>query len=297
MIDVMLKNIPGVVRSNKLRIIQLLEADLHQVLRIAFARNTTTLAQEHEGIISNHQYGRAHKMCMSQVLNKFITIQLLIQKKVNGIVFDNDTTGGVALSTLRRLGYFKESVRILGLLWDQKQYHICTIFGASKYTYGSSLEKIMYDIWQGSCASPILWALLNYIILVALEEKFDCIRLVTVDGVEEHIRPGDSFMDDTTYVAMNKYMTMEPITSSVNELSDIEETLASRMEEIIQFFLDLLKVSGGDLPPKKCAWFIITHHWKDGKTTLPLPKFSHRGIELHSNSTGKNNTSLTHKAQ
>jgi hypothetical protein len=41
--DVMLEKIPGVSRSNKLRIIQLLEADLNQFLRIAFARNISRL--------------------------------------------------------------------------------------------------------------------------------------------------------------------------------------------------------------------------------------------------------------
>jgi hypothetical protein len=89
-VDVMLEKIPGVVRMNKLRIIQLLEADLNQVLRIAFARNITQLARDNEGVISNHQYGRSHKICISPILNKLLTIQLLIQKKVNGIVFDND---------------------------------------------------------------------------------------------------------------------------------------------------------------------------------------------------------------
>jgi hypothetical protein len=45
-IDVMLEKISGVVRSNKLRIIQLLEAYLNQVLRIVFARNITRLAKK-----------------------------------------------------------------------------------------------------------------------------------------------------------------------------------------------------------------------------------------------------------
>jgi hypothetical protein len=122
--DVMLENITGVVRTNKLRIIQLLEADLNQVLRIAFARNITKLARENEGVISNHQYGLSHKTCISPILNKLLTIQLLIQKKVNGIVFDNDAKGcydriisGVSLATLRRLVYSRKSVRMLGLLW------------------------------------------------------------------------------------------------------------------------------------------------------------------------------------
>jgi hypothetical protein len=49
-----LEKIPGIARKNKLRIIQLLEADLNQVLRAAFARNIRKLAQNHEGVISEH---------------------------------------------------------------------------------------------------------------------------------------------------------------------------------------------------------------------------------------------------
>jgi hypothetical protein len=45
-IDIMLEKIQGVPRINKLRIIQLLEADLSRVLRSAFARNISKLAQE-----------------------------------------------------------------------------------------------------------------------------------------------------------------------------------------------------------------------------------------------------------
>jgi hypothetical protein len=103
----MLEKVPGISRSDKLWIIQLLEADLNHVLRISFARNITLLATEHEGIISEHQYGRAHKTCMTPVLNKLLTIQLLIQKKVEGMVFDNDVKecydriiSGIALACL-----------------------------------------------------------------------------------------------------------------------------------------------------------------------------------------------------
>jgi hypothetical protein len=88
-VDVMIEKVLGTKRSDKLRIIQLLEADINQVLSIAFARNITRLAKYHEGIISEHHYGRAHKTCMIPVLNNLMTIQILIQKKVQGIVFDN----------------------------------------------------------------------------------------------------------------------------------------------------------------------------------------------------------------
>jgi hypothetical protein len=151
-VDVMLEKVPGIPRSDKLRIIQLLEADLNQVLRIAFARNITRLAKDHEGIISEHQYGRAHKTCMTPVLNKLLTIQIIIQKKVEGIVFDNDAKGcydriisGIALAYLKMIGYSSNSVRMLGLLWAQLGHHIATGYGVSDKAYSSTLEKLLYE--------------------------------------------------------------------------------------------------------------------------------------------------------
>jgi hypothetical protein len=140
-IHVMLEKIPGVMHSNKLRIIQLLEADLNQVLHIAFASNVAKLAKTNKGINSNRKYGRAHATCMTPVLNKLLTVQLLIQKRTEGIVFDNDAKGcydkiicGVALASLRRLGYWRESVKMMGLLWAQMEHHVCTGFGVSDKT-------------------------------------------------------------------------------------------------------------------------------------------------------------------
>jgi hypothetical protein len=82
--DVMLEHIPGVSRSDKLRTTQLLEADLNKVLRVAFTLNITKLAKQHDGIISEHQYGRADKPCMMPVLNKVLMVQLLIKSGQRG---------------------------------------------------------------------------------------------------------------------------------------------------------------------------------------------------------------------
>jgi hypothetical protein len=70
---------------------------------------------------------------MTPVLNKLLTIQLLTQKKVEGIVFDNYAKGcydriisGIALACLKRSSYSKISFRMLGLLWEQLEHHIAT---------------------------------------------------------------------------------------------------------------------------------------------------------------------------
>jgi hypothetical protein len=138
-VDIMLEKIPGISIPNKLIIIQLLEADLNQVLRATFARKITKFAQNHEGVISEHQYGWSHRTCIIPILNKLFTIQILIQKRTNRIIFDNDAKGyydriisGISLATVRRLGYSKNSVRMLGKLWEQLEHHIPRGYGMSE---------------------------------------------------------------------------------------------------------------------------------------------------------------------
>jgi hypothetical protein len=222
-IDIMLEKIPGVPRINKLRIIQLLKADLNQFLRSEFARNISKLAQETPGIIGEHQYGRSHQTCLTPVLNKLLMVQLLIQKKTNGIVFNNDAKGcydhifsGIVLAALRQTGYSKNSVRKLGLLWAQLEHHVATGLGVSDTSYNSTIYKLIYGIGQGSCSSPIVWALLNQLILTALGEEFDCISRVFVDGKMTDTRPGDSFLDDITTGATDDNHNLEQIPSSGN---------------------------------------------------------------------------------
>jgi hypothetical protein len=81
----------------------------------------------------------------------------LIQKKTNSIVFDNDAKGcydriiiGIAHLSIRRLGYSKNSVKMLGKLWEQLEHHIITGFGVSDISYSSTVEKLLYGIGQGS---------------------------------------------------------------------------------------------------------------------------------------------------
>jgi hypothetical protein len=124
------------------------------------------------------------------------------------------------------------------------EHHVCTGFGVLGKIYISTIDKLMYGMGQGSCASSILWALINHLLLTALVEKFTCICLVSIDGVEEHIRPGNSFVGDTMNGTNNDDPELEPISTDQVELTTSKETLISMMEEIIQFFLDILQVTG-----------------------------------------------------
>jgi hypothetical protein len=127
-VEIMLEKIPVTARTNKLRITQLIEGDLKQVLRATFARNITKLAHNHEVVISEHQYGWSHRMCISPILNKLFTIQILIQKQTNGIIFDNDAKGCYD-TIISGIGYSKNYVPMLRKLWEQLEHHISTGYG------------------------------------------------------------------------------------------------------------------------------------------------------------------------
>jgi hypothetical protein len=286
--------IPGIARTNKLIIIQVLEADLNQVLRAVFARNITKLAQNHDGVISEHQYVRSHRTCISPILNKLLTIQILIKKRTNVIIFDNDAKGcydriisGILLATVRRLGYSKNAVRMLGKLWEQLEHHISTGYGISESTYSGTAEKLIYGIGQGSCSSPILWALLNQLILTALGETFECITLVSLDKSKTSTRPGDSFVDYTTTGVTSEDTNSKPVSIDETELTADEKELVEQIQAVIQFFLELLQVTDGDLAPEKYVWYLIAHRWKNGLPTFLRKRESQHGIEITANATGQ----------
>jgi hypothetical protein len=61
---------------------------------------------------------------MTPVLNNMLTVQLLIQKRTAGIVFDNEAKvcydiiiSGISLAALRKLEYSKNYVNFLGRIW------------------------------------------------------------------------------------------------------------------------------------------------------------------------------------
>jgi hypothetical protein len=177
-------------------------------------------------------------------------------------------------------------VRILGLLWAQLEHHVATGVGVSDASYKSNTDKLLYGIGQGRFSSPIVWALLNQLLLMALGEEFDCISLVYVDDRTTDTRPGESFVDDTDTGTPDDNHNLDPIPSTVRGLTQEEDSLVARMEVIIQFFLDLLQVTGGDLAPEKCAWYLIGHRWNKGVSKLIQVEPQQRSITMTSRSSG-----------
>jgi hypothetical protein len=157
---------------------------------------------------------------------------------------------------------------MVGLLWAQLEHHVVTGIRVTDAWYKSTMDKLLNGIGQGSCSSPTIWPLLNQLLLTTLGEEFDCISLVSVDGITTGTHPRESCVDDTTKGATDDNHNLKPIPSSARGITQEEDSLVARMEDILQFFLDLVQVTGGDLAPETCAWYLIGHRWNKGVSKL-----------------------------
>jgi hypothetical protein len=132
-----------------------------------------------------------------------------------------------------------------------------------------------------------MWVLLNQLIMTALGEKSECIKLVSVDNSTTNTIPGDSFVDNTTTGVTSDDTARDPVSIDITYLTTDEAELINQMQVVIQFFLDLLQVIGGYLAPEKCVWCLIAHRWKKGIPRLLAKRVNHRGINITSNATGQ----------
>jgi hypothetical protein len=101
-----------------------------------------------------------------------------------------------------------------------------------------------------------------------------------------HKRIGDGLIDDTGLVVSAQ--ASKDITSSrVKRFSHDEAVLFTRTNRMIQFFLKLLQVAGGDLNISKCACFTVFHRWQGGRATLLCTHHSHPTMTITHPSTGE----------
>jgi hypothetical protein len=86
-------------------------------------------------------------------------------------------------------------------------------------------KKYSMESAKEAVARPILWVLLNQLILTSLGETFEFITLVSIDKSKTSTIPRDSFVDDTTMGVTSNDTNMEPVPIEKTELTADERTL------------------------------------------------------------------------
>jgi hypothetical protein len=222
----MLEKTKGCARINKLRVIQLLEADLNMALRIIFGRRLIQRAEDC-GTIPMSQWGsRPNRSSMDAILLNCLSYDGLSLLRHSAIIFNYDckaafdcmvpSIGGIAL---RCLGASSAAVSALLQTLQQMKYKVQTVLGVSERSFSNEDDWVLGTL-QGSGASPCLWLAITCVLLGALRKQSPGITLQNPQGTIECNRIGEAYVDDTElWLTMND----KDITQLATEMQDIAQ--------------------------------------------------------------------------
>jgi len=131
---------------------------------------------EDKAFLPEMQHGsRDGKQCISAVLNKQLSHDIVCHQKITAAFIENDAIGcydrmvnNLLLLELRRLGVPLPTILALALTWDNAAHHIKTQYGVSSQTYQNTSTTPLFSPGQGSTLGPFLWLLLFTLIVDSL---------------------------------------------------------------------------------------------------------------------------------
>ena len=255
-VQFMLEKEPGNPKITKLRVIQLLEADMNFAFRLLWGKRLVHNALAHN-VLSPWNFGgcpgaRVH----SALLLKTISYDYLHFTQHNAIIFDNDAKAcldriipSLGLMATERLGMPQQATASMLATIKGMHFFICTAHGISPGLYTSTAATLILGVLQGSGAAPCIWISLSCILLQALQSHTTGFQATCPHNTRTSQHPGKAYIDDT-----DLWLTgMSPSTSST--------TLTSSMQRIAQVWECLLFPSGGALALQKCFYYLVQGRW------------------------------------
>jgi hypothetical protein len=174
------------------------------------AWNTKQLVKSHKGIFHEFQFGRPKSTCVSAILFKTISIDIINITKTPAVIHNIDATksfdlviNGITLLTLRSLGFAESLTTMIGKLWSGRKCHVKTAYGVLENSYRSTLAEILYELGQGSTSATDLWGVLHGLIMHAEALVFIGVLILSVSGRLHHEIIGEEFINYTGLGTMN----------------------------------------------------------------------------------------------
>ena len=254
-IQFMLEKEPGNPLITKLRVIQLLEADMNFAFRLLWGKRLVHHALAQNALTPLNFGGRPGCRVHSALLLKTLSYDYIRYTCLNTNIFNNDAKAcfgriipSIGLMATECLGMPPTASACMLATIQGMKFFICTAHGVSPGFFTFTLSALIFRVLQGSGAALCLWLGIICILLCALSthttgfqatcpcysKTFKCLR--------------EAFVDN-----MDLWLTSTSSSSS--------RTLISSMQMIAQLWEDLCFASGVTLAIQKCFYYLVDWHW------------------------------------
>ena len=218
-VQFMLEKEPGNPTISKLRVIQLLEADMNFAFRLLWGKRLVHHALSHNALSPWNFGDRPGARVHSALLLKTISYDYLRYTRHNAIMFDNDAKAcfdriipSFGLMATERLGMPQSATKSMLATIKGMRFVIRTAHGISSSFYTSTVVALILGVLQGSGAAPCIWLSLSCILLQALHSYTTGFQASCPHNNRTSQRPGEAFVDDTDLWLTGTYPFTPPST-------------------------------------------------------------------------------------
>jgi hypothetical protein len=207
------------------------------------------------GVLSDLQFGaRSGYMCISCVLLKRLSYDIIRQLRTTAVAFDKDAKAcydrmipSIGVILARGVGVDKSVTTTLATTTKRMKFHVKTAFGVSPGYFNTTSTVAILGLLQGSAAVGALWALFLSLLFKVLDERFSPTVFQSPRPNRSTRRHGEAFVDDVTLWTLATGMTLL-------QLAPLAEAKSQVWERI-------LWVTGGGLALPKCYYYGIQWKW------------------------------------
>ena len=256
-VQVMLCKIPGNFSIGKLRVIQLLEADLNMFLCLTWGKKLVRNAIKHS-LFRAEQLGSCPGFAGSSApLLKILSFDHIRILRANANIFNNDLSACydrilayLAQLCCQRLGLPSEAVKFILIFLSTAEYHIKTLYGTSNKFYTNTMKAI-YGVLQGSGLASAIWLAVSLLLNETYVKKFPTHGTPNPTDTDRIIKIIDAFVDDT-----NLWDILYNIHLSI-------EDQRNRTQSRAQYWARIINLTGGKLNLSKCHWYMVRWKWQE----------------------------------
>lgn len=230
---------------NKLRIIQLIQADLQMLMRVLILPSANKVIEE--GIINKCQYARRKETMMNALVEKRLIIESSILTRKDPVWLVSDMSACYNRH-IKELGQFMlESHRVnadgaetLMKVIVEMETQVQTSFGRSKNSHKTTEDITLYGTGQGNIVSVFVCQFGTSVIFYILEDTFKGWDIEDENGNVVEVRLVVGFVNDTDFF--------------VSRDGDFIQVAG----KIYKHYIQLYQATGGLITIEKSKFY----HWK-----------------------------------